>query len=687
MRRHLSRRQFLSLGAAGLVGFRARAGRCEEVDQTFDCIVLGAGIAGIAAARDLDRAGFRTVVLEGSQRIGGRMFTSRDFITDPDGEGVEYPVERGAEYVHVGNTKRYQEFHQELAHQGFSVQKFPKLQRNRLAFPLKWKRNPKKLLWALLSDTDLLPAVTLLGGIDGYDRPEDMSVGSYIQTKKFKANGLHIARYTLSSHTPGYLFSPSIDVPAATTCPVPPDEDDSISVAGIRADHLPAQLVDEMSEYKLVRLVDGRAELPGYDALPNAIARELLTPATTRSELHLGHRVVRVERTSAGIAVETETATGERRRFLGRSAISTFSIGMLDPDDGEGDSILGELLDADKRAALRSVRMGPITKFSLQFKRSHWGGSSKMTVMSHPTGCARTFFSAFPGHRKGPFVLTGLLMNRDHDLISDLNPEQAVRHILRELQGVFDPRGTPWTPESVLMPGPDGAAGAGNYLWQDWEKDVFAKGGNSFIRFVPGVATAEINGLRGRLRDPLSSLPLFWAGEATAPAFDSRYQPLSVHGAYISGVGVAKDVAEFLRADGDLEAFRTSFEQANVRRVEASFESFAGELAIAFDLSVRDAARVEAYAASRGIASVPEAALELIRTELYLERLESDAGTARRAVPAGGRGTISGEVRSMSVVARGEELERLTSYAEARGWDVSTAARHLVLSALKRHPA
>jgi hypothetical protein len=85
--------------------------------------------------------------------------------------------------------------------------------------------------------------------------------------------------------------------------------------------------------------------------------------------------------------------------------------------------------------------------------------------------------------------------------------------------------------------------------------------------------------------------------------------------------------------------------------------------------------------------AIPEAALELIRTQLYLERLESDAGAARRVASAGGRGRISGEVRSISVVARGEELERLTSYAEARGWDVSTAARHLVLSALKQYPA
>src|SRR5688500_6529093 len=36
---------------------------------------------------------------------------------------------------------------------------------------------------------------------------------------------------------------------------------------------------------------------------------------------------------------------------------------MLDPDTGEGNTIFGELLTAEKRAALESVKMGPITKF------------------------------------------------------------------------------------------------------------------------------------------------------------------------------------------------------------------------------------------------------------------------------------------------------------------------------------
>ena len=58
-----------------------------------DTIVIGAGAAGLFAARELARAGKRVVVLESSQRVGGRMLTELETAA-----GV--PIEMGAEFVH-----------------------------------------------------------------------------------------------------------------------------------------------------------------------------------------------------------------------------------------------------------------------------------------------------------------------------------------------------------------------------------------------------------------------------------------------------------------------------------------------------------------------------------------------------------------------------------------------------------
>jgi ribulose 1,5-bisphosphate synthetase/thiazole synthase len=43
--------------------------------QTYDVIIVGAGISGIAAAKTLLESGYRVVILEASDRIGGRILT------------------------------------------------------------------------------------------------------------------------------------------------------------------------------------------------------------------------------------------------------------------------------------------------------------------------------------------------------------------------------------------------------------------------------------------------------------------------------------------------------------------------------------------------------------------------------------------------------------------------------------
>lgn len=58
-----------------------------------DVAIVGAGIAGLSAARGLAEAGLRAVVLEAAERVGGRVHTIRP-------PGSDLPVELGAEFVH-----------------------------------------------------------------------------------------------------------------------------------------------------------------------------------------------------------------------------------------------------------------------------------------------------------------------------------------------------------------------------------------------------------------------------------------------------------------------------------------------------------------------------------------------------------------------------------------------------------
>ncbi len=61
-----------------------------------EVIVIGAGAAGLAAARELAQAERSVVVLEARERLGGRMWTTR-------AQGMAEPIEFGAAFVHGGN--------------------------------------------------------------------------------------------------------------------------------------------------------------------------------------------------------------------------------------------------------------------------------------------------------------------------------------------------------------------------------------------------------------------------------------------------------------------------------------------------------------------------------------------------------------------------------------------------------
>jgi monoamine oxidase len=61
-----------------------------------EVIIVGGGVAGLAAAGELGRRGFHVTLLEARDRLGGRVFTAHP-------KNWDGPVELGAEFVHAGN--------------------------------------------------------------------------------------------------------------------------------------------------------------------------------------------------------------------------------------------------------------------------------------------------------------------------------------------------------------------------------------------------------------------------------------------------------------------------------------------------------------------------------------------------------------------------------------------------------
>ena len=93
----ITRRDFLGASAASAIApvFGARAW-AAPLPREVDIVVIGAGAAGIAAARRIVAANRKVVVLEATGQIGGRCLT--------DTATFDVPFDRGARWIHNPDT-------------------------------------------------------------------------------------------------------------------------------------------------------------------------------------------------------------------------------------------------------------------------------------------------------------------------------------------------------------------------------------------------------------------------------------------------------------------------------------------------------------------------------------------------------------------------------------------------------
>ena len=234
--------------------------------MTTDVLVLGAGMAGVTAARECARAGLDVVVVEAQDRVGGRVHTARDF--------CDQPVEQGAEFIHTAEADTWPE----VRAAGFETIRCNPA--DGYLMSIGGVRSPE--LW---SDPSLSRLGDLLTEVEYWDGP-DVTVAELMAAKDLAGVARAMADQMLTLHPLG--------------------DADQLGLHGLRDD----RVVD------LERGCDWRVAA-GYDALPREIADGL----DVRLEWEVGE--VRWSRDAVTVA----STAGEE--LAGRAAVCTLPVGVL----------------------------------------------------------------------------------------------------------------------------------------------------------------------------------------------------------------------------------------------------------------------------------------------------------------------------------------------------------------------
>lgn len=298
-----------------------------------DVLVVGAGAAGLAAARALADAGRRVVVLEARDRIGGRVFTQHV-------PGCPAPIELGAEFVHGDPPELWAVAEAAALRLVDSVEE-------------RVVRSGDRLVASDGFDEAMGEVFEALGAEGGREGAADVSVAAFLQAR-FGDEAHADARRVVTSYVEGFHAA---------------DTDD----AGIRG---VARAESHTSGTDAAhRVVDGYASVPGWLYDGNG-ARGAL-------DVRLQHAVEHVAWDEAGVRVRA-ASPGGTAEFRARCAVVTLPLGVWRAAPGEAGAVTFDPpLDA-KRDAIAGLAMGDISRTVLQFRTRFWERDGAVPALEDP---------------------------------------------------------------------------------------------------------------------------------------------------------------------------------------------------------------------------------------------------------------------------------------------------------------
>ena len=366
----------LGLAAFGATAFSNVCARDDSSDGKGKAIVIGAGAAGLAAARSLKQAGFQVVVLEGRNRIGGRVWTDRSLGT---------PLDFGASWIHgtflnpVTSIAKKNDIKTKKTNYGnLNVHDY----NGSLVGASRLREIEKGM-------SDVMGEVQSLAGRVKRDISVQTAVNRVLAGEKLDAWERRALNWRLTT----------MEMNAAADM-------DQMSLIGYLSGS---------------GLMGGDRLFPGgYDQVMNVLARGL--------DIRMNHTVRVIRRKKNGVIIETN-----RGSFRGDGAVVTLPLGVL----RSGRVRFAPALPAYKRRAIGRMGMGLLNKVALRFDEAFWPTNRDfLGYMSRTRGEFATFMN-WNYYTGRPYLLAFLAGRyaRSIERLSDRAAGNRARAVLKRIYG------------------------------------------------------------------------------------------------------------------------------------------------------------------------------------------------------------------------------------------------------------
>ncbi|XP_078164704.1 LSD1-like 1 [Carex rostrata] len=446
-------------------------------------IIIGAGLAGLSAARHLLSLGFRVAIVEGRRRPGGRVYTKKMCSSSAEHPSVTAAVDLGGSVL-----------------TGINGNPLGVLARQ-MGLPLHKVRDVCPLYLPdgcpVDSDVDARMEATFNQLLDKVCRLRqtvcdelgaavDASLGKSLEVFR-KAHEIATSseeRMLLNWHLANLEYANAALLSDLSM--VFWDQDDPYEMGG---DHC---------------FIPG-----GNSRFVHALAENI--------PIFYGRTVTRVHYGCDGVLVCTNTG----QAFRGDMALCTVPLGVLKT----GRIQFKPELPVRKQEAIKKLGFGLLNKVAMLFPYNFWDGGidtfGHLTENSNQRGEFFLFYS-YTSVAGGP-LLIALVAGESAVEFEKTPPMESVKKVLEVLRKIFTPKG-------VQVPEPLEA------ICTRWGTDRFTHGSYSYVSIGASGDDYDI------LAESVGDGRLFFAGEAT-----NRRYPATMHGAILSGFREAANIEKAAR--------------------------------------------------------------------------------------------------------------------------------------------